>query len=121
MTADDLTTARAAIEKWSGCWAEPWDYTTSHGWLRIKLQRKGNDFSCAILLLVNCHRVAFVGSWERFSPVITEYSDTHGKRYRVTDGDRLDVDCGGLSLSRTLDSYADIPRLHEHLSGKSVI
>lgn len=121
MTADDLNKVRTGIEGWSGCWAEPWDYTTSHGWLRIKLQRRGNDFSCAILLLANCHRVSFDRSWDNFNPVITEYTDLYGKRYRVKDTDRLDVDCGVMSLSRTLKSYAEIPKLHDHLFGEAVI
>lgn len=121
MTADELATVRTAIENWSGCWAEPWDYTTSHGWLRIKLQRKGNDSSCAILLLVNCHRIAFDGAWDGFRPVITEYSDRYGMRYRVKDGEHLDVDCGAVFLSRTLESYAKIPKLHDQQFGGAVI
>ena len=121
MTASELTAVRASLEKWAGCWAEPWDYTTSHDWLRIKLQRKGEDFSCAILALAGCEPVSFVGSWEGFNPSITEYSGPHGIRYRVTDGDRLEVECVGVSVSRTLKSYADIPTMHDHLFGEAAI
>lgn len=120
MIDNKMAGARAAIEPWLGCWAEPWDYTTSHKWLRIKLQRKDSD-SCAVLLLVNCHRVAFDSSWDGFSPVITEYSDHYGKRYCVRDAGHLEVDCGALFLSGTLGSYAEIPSLHDQLFGKAII
>lgn len=121
MTASELTAVRASLDKWTGCWAEPWDYTTSHDWLRVKLQRKGQDFSCAIFLMMGCERVSFVESWEGFNPSIAEYCGPYGTRYRVTDGDRLNVECVGVSVSSTLNSYADIPTLRDHLFGEAAI
>ena len=98
----------AALPEWSGCWAEVWDYTTSHDVLRIKLGRRNRE-QCAVLVLIACGRVSFVDSWDGFRAAVREYEGPYGKRYQVTDGKNLDVDCGNLYLSGTLGSYADIP------------
>jgi len=65
--------------------------------------------------------VSFVGSWENFTPSVAEFAGPYGTRYRVTDGDRLDVECVGISVSRTLNSYADIPTLRDHQFGEAAI
>jgi hypothetical protein len=103
----DLTATLAA---WKGAWAQPWDYTTSHGTLRIKVARRG-EAPCVILLLKDCSRVSFADSWDGFNPTIETYQGAFGIRYRVTDSGNLDVDCGAVHVSRQLDSYAAIPDL----------
>ena len=96
-----------ALQVWARCWAEPWDYTTSHSWLRIKLQRR-NVEACALLVLIGCQRVSFVRSWDGFDPKIALDDDEHGPLFRVSDGDRLLVDCRNVYLSPKLRSYVDI-------------
>jgi hypothetical protein len=98
----------AALSEWSGCWAEPWSYTTSHDIFRLKLGWRDRS-ECAVLFMKACHRVAFDDSWDGFAPSVEEYEGPHGRRFRVTDSDHLDVDCGNVYLSRRLDSYAEIP------------
>ena len=96
-----------ALQPWAGCWVEPWDYTTSHSWLRIKLQRRNVD-ACALLAFLGCQRVSFVPSWDGFDLKIVRDDDQHGPLFKVSDGDRLLVECRNVSLSPTLRSYADI-------------
>ena len=105
--SSDVTTSLAT---WKGAWAQPWDYTTSHGTLRIKVARRGEE-PCVILLLKDCSRVSFADSWDGFNPTIETYQDAYGIRYRITDSGYLDVDCGAVHVSRQLDSYAAIPGL----------
>jgi len=98
----------ATLAAWKGGWAQPWDYTTSHGALRIKVSRRGEE-PCVILLLQDCSRVSFADSWNGFDPTIETYQGAFGIRYRVKDSGNLDVDCGAVHLSSQLDSYAAIP------------
>ena len=99
-----------ALRPWVGSWAQPWDFTTSHGTFRVKLALEKSP-SCAVLVLANCWRVSFAAGWSDFNPAIERYVGGYGARYRVTDGDRLQVDCSLISVSETLESYAAIPEV----------
>jgi hypothetical protein len=96
------------LAKWKGAWAQPWDYTTSHGTLRVKLARRGKEV-CVILLLKDCSRVSFADSWDGFNATIETHQHNNGVRHRVKDSNNLDVDCGAIDLSDELGSYAAIP------------
>ena len=108
MTLTAKVDVTETLAKWKGAWAQPWDYTTSHGTLRIKLARRGGE-PCVILLLKDCSRVSFADSWDGFDPTIESYHDAHGIRYRIKDSSKLDVDCGSVNLSQVLSSHAAIP------------
>jgi hypothetical protein len=108
MTTTEDSTAAATLATWKGAWAEPWDYTASHGTLRIKVARRG-EAPCVIVLLKDCSRVSFNGSWDGFNPTIETYQGAFGIRYLVKDSTYLDVDCGAVHVSHPLDSYAAIP------------
>ena len=94
----------SSLAGWRGGWAEPWDYSVSHGTLRIKIARMGAD-ACVVLTLKNCSHVSFASSWEGFDP----QEGAYGPRFRVKDSDRLGVDCGAVRLAGPCESYADIP------------
>ena len=105
--SSDIT---SMLVTWSGAWAQPWDYTTSHGTLRIKVARRG-EAPCVVVILKDCRRVSFADSWDGFNPTIEVYQGGHGIRYQVKDSGYLEVDCGAVLVSRQLDSYADISSL----------
>jgi hypothetical protein len=96
------------LAEWRGAWAEPWDYTASHGILRIKVARRESG-ACAVLLLKDCKRVRFATSWDGFNPIVEGRQTSSGMRYRITDADFLDVDFSAILLSEKLESFADIP------------
>jgi hypothetical protein len=110
MTAAAISDLRSKLSLWRGSGAQVWDYSVSHGVLRIKLQRPGAD-SCAVLMLKNCERVSFTAWWDGFDPTIETAEDFDGERVLVRDADRLNVDCGAAFLSEPMDSYASIPPL----------
>ena len=110
MTLDESFDVSATLAQWRGAWAQPWDYTTSHGTLRIKVARRG-EAACVVSLLKGCSRVSFADSWEGFNPTIEPYQSAHGIRYLVRDSGYLDVDCGAVNVSPQLASYAAIPAL----------
>ena len=108
MTLTENSDVASSLAAWKGAWAQPWDYTTSHGTLRIKVARRG-EAPCVVVLLKDCSRVSFADSWDGFNPTIETYQDAYGIRYRVKDSGCLDVDCGAVHVSNQLDSYAAIP------------
>jgi len=108
MTLTEDHDAASSLAAWKGAWAQPWDYTTSHGTLRIKVARRG-EAPCVVVLLKDCSRVSFADSWDGFNPTIETYRGAHGVRYRVRDLANLDVDCGAVHVSSQLESYAAIP------------
>ena len=108
MTVFEYPEVVVALEEWAGCCAEPWSYTTSHGVLRVKLGWRERG-ECVVLFMKGCGRVVFDQAWDGFAPSIVAYEGLHGRRFRVTDATRLDVDCGSVYLSRHLGSYAEIP------------
>jgi hypothetical protein len=108
MTLTAKVDSTDTLAKWKGAWAQPWDYTTSHGTLRIKLAQRGEE-PCVVLFLKDCSRVSFAESWDGFNPTIETYQGTNGVRYRVKDSTNLDVDCGAVHISQELGSYAAIP------------
>ena len=108
MPPTESSDVTATLTAWKGAWAQPWDYTTAHGTLRVKVARRGEE-PCVVLFLKDCRRVSFADSWDGFNPTIEAYQDAYGIRYRVKDSGYLDVDCGGVHVSQQLDSYSAIP------------
>jgi hypothetical protein len=105
--------ALAALAEWGRCWCEVWDYTVSHGVLRVKLGRKGES-ACAVLVLKNCSEVAFSSSWESSCISVQATGAAEQGRYLVSDAEHLQVECGAVLVTPTLASYAEIP---EHWYG----
>ena len=108
MNLTESSDVNSMLATWRGAWAQPWDYTTSHGTLRIKVARRG-EAPCIIVLLKDCSRISFADSWDGFNPTIEAYQGGQGIRYLVKDSGYLEVDCGAVLVSGQLDSYAAIP------------
>ncbi|MEJ2364911.1 MAG: hypothetical protein P8017_09580 [Deltaproteobacteria bacterium] len=93
----DNTIAALAARSWE--FAKVWDYSISHSILRIRLNE-----STAGLALHDCEHVTFDPVWAINNLKIVSYDHPHGRRYRVTDGDHLDVDCGQVYFSEHMQS-----------------
>jgi len=77
VTLSESSAAGATLANWKGGWAQPWDYTASHGTLRIKIARRGEE-PCVVLSLKDCSRVSFAASWDGFYLTIETYEDALG-------------------------------------------
>jgi hypothetical protein len=100
--------AMQVLADWEQCWCETWDYTVSHGVLRLKLSRIG-DNACAVLVLKNCRSVSFSSSWNSSGITVQPTRKGDEVRYLVSDSDHLRVDCGAVFVSPKLLTYAEIP------------
>lgn len=81
------------LKNWHNEVAEIWDYSTSHCILRIQLRRKDNT-EYAALMLHDCFRVEFDVAWRDIDIDVKPHIGDFGRRFYVTDGKRLFVDCG---------------------------
>ena len=61
--------------------AEIWDYTVSHGTLRLKLDKSSDDFRCVVVYMKDCDAVMFRSYWKNADVRVTSYDDEVGKRY----------------------------------------
>jgi hypothetical protein len=92
---------------WRGARAEVWDYTVSHGIMRLHLSRGPNGPS-AVLYMYDCRTVSFSSGWND-SAISARRVPTEVHRWLVIDGDNLSVECGNAFLSDQLSSYLAIP------------
>jgi hypothetical protein len=102
--SDSVQKALEGLEAWRGGYAVVWDYSISHSILRIRIARKDSDCG-AILVLHDCNRLIYDPAWQNVDIRVAEYVGDHARRrYRVTDSERLDVDCGMLYFSEESES-----------------
>ena len=106
---DSLKEIKRKLSDWSGGIVETWDYTVSHGILRLKISIPENE-SCVVLYCYDCERVAFFSIWKNMKIEIRERNEKDFKRYEILDGERLAVDCGSVTLSKKLADYSEIPK-----------
>jgi hypothetical protein len=82
---------------WRGARAEVWDYTVSHGIMRLHLSRGPNGPS-AVLYMYDCRTVSFSSGWND-SAISARRVPTEVHRWLVIDGDNLSVDESGGSAT----------------------
>ena len=98
MSENSTDKAIVALASKSWKFAKVWDYSISHSILRIRLDEKMTG-----LALHDCNHIVFDPAWTINYIKIVPYEDRHGKRYRVTDGKHLDVDCGQVYFSEEME------------------
>jgi hypothetical protein len=109
MDSEALAGLAARLSPWHHCWAEVWDYSASHGVLRIKLAKRAAE-PCAILMLRGCTELAFSSSWDRFAATFQALPDN---AILVQDATHLRVKCMAAIVSDTLESYSEIPHMSD--------
>ena len=78
--------------------AKVWDYSISHSILRLRM-----DESDEGLVFHDCDRIEFEVVWKVGDIQVEQYGEGNNKRYRVTDGKNLYVDCGQVYFCRNTD------------------
>jgi len=113
-----VKTTLAQLAPWQGGRATPWDYTVSHSVLRLRLHADGAA-ACVVLYMFDCDSVSMSSGWDDLALRVDTFSSEFGRRFRVSDGSRFNVDCANIALSRVFESHAEIPpdpfrsRVHE--------